>query len=155
MCHLIAIRAFQFQSWSGNAQVGATSSIFFIHVTLKFDRWPPNPTGISSMPYSVAVCDFKLELYSGNDQFESTWSISKFDIWPRRITGQLFYATSSFVHDFVAICDFKLELRSRTTLIGNNIWFGLCDLDLWLLTLTFCMNMRSFNGNYNWNFMMI
>ena len=27
-------------------------------------------------------------------------------------TGQLFYATSSFVHHFVAIGEFKLELQS-------------------------------------------
>ena len=26
--------------------------------------------------------------------------------------GHLFYATSSYVHDFIAICEFKLELHS-------------------------------------------
>ena len=36
----------------------------------------------------------------------------KFDGWPSKTIGRLFYATSSFVHHFVAIDDFKLELQS-------------------------------------------
>ena len=34
----------------------------------------------------------------------------KFDGWPCKTIGHLFYATSSFVHHFVAIGEFKLEL---------------------------------------------
>ena len=34
-------------------------------------------------------------------------------------------------------------------------YFDLCDLDLWLLTLTVCMDITFINGNYSWNFMMI
>ena len=33
--------------------------------------------------------------------------------------------------------------------------FDLCDLDLWPLTLTFCMNLTSAIGNNSENFMMI
>ena len=33
----------------------------------------------------------------------------KFDEWPWKTLGHLFYATSSFVHHFVAIGEFKLE----------------------------------------------
>ena len=40
----------------------------------------------------------------------------KFDWWPWKTTGHLFYATSSFVHHFIAICEFKLELQSGNTL---------------------------------------
>ena len=36
----------------------------------------------------------------------------KFDGWPSKTIGHLFYATSSFVHHFVAIGEFKLELQS-------------------------------------------
>ena len=36
----------------------------------------------------------------------------KFDGWPWKTIGQLFYATSSFVHYFIAIREFKLELQS-------------------------------------------
>ena len=36
----------------------------------------------------------------------------KFDGWPGKIIGHIFYAASSCVHDFIAICEFKLELES-------------------------------------------
>ena len=36
----------------------------------------------------------------------------KFDGWPSKTNGHLFYATSSFVQHFVAIGEFKLELQS-------------------------------------------
>ena len=36
----------------------------------------------------------------------------KFDRWPWKTIGHLFYATSSFVHHLVAIGEFKLELQS-------------------------------------------
>ena len=36
----------------------------------------------------------------------------KFDGWPWKTIGHLFYATSSFVHHFVAIGEFKMELQS-------------------------------------------
>ena len=36
----------------------------------------------------------------------------KFEGWPWKTIGHLFYATSSFVHHFIAIREFKLELQS-------------------------------------------
>ena len=36
----------------------------------------------------------------------------KFDGWPCKTIGHLFYATSSFVHHFVPIGEFKLKLQS-------------------------------------------
>ena len=42
----------------------------------------------------------------------------KFHIWPWKIIGHIFYATSSFVHHLVAICEFKLELRYGHVQIG-------------------------------------
>ena len=37
----------------------------------------------------------------------------KFDWWPWKTIGHLFYAASNCVHNFIAICEFKLELRVR------------------------------------------
>ena len=37
---------------------------------------------------------------------------SKFDRWPRKTIGHLFYVSSSFVHHFTVISEFKLELQS-------------------------------------------
>ena len=44
----------------------------------------------------------------------------KFDRWPSKTIGHLFYATSSFVHHFVAIGEFKLELQSGNAQSGSN-----------------------------------
>ena len=45
----------------------------------------------------------------------------KFDRWPCKTIGHLFYATSSFVHHFVAIGEFKLELQSGNAQSGSNL----------------------------------
>ena len=44
----------------------------------------------------------------------------KFDGWPSKTIGHLFYATSSFVYHFVAIGEFKLELQSGNAQSGSN-----------------------------------
>ena len=69
----------------------------------------------------------------------------KFDGWPWKTIGHLFYGASSCVHDFIAICEFKLELESK-------LGVDLCDLDLWPLTLTICMDITFDHGNNSWKF---
>ena len=44
----------------------------------------------------------------------------KFDGWPSKTIGPLFYATSSFVQHFIAIGEFKLELQSGNAQSGSN-----------------------------------
>ena len=44
----------------------------------------------------------------------------KFDGWPCKTIGHLFYATSSFVHHFVPIGEFKLKLQSGNAQSGSN-----------------------------------
>ena len=62
----------------------------------------------------------------------------KFDGWPWKTMGHLFYATSSFVHHFVAIGEFKLELQSGNAQSGSKVKFDdflePCDLDIWRMT---------------------
>ena len=69
------------------------------------------------------------------DDFQSHATL-KFDGWPCKTIGHLFYATSSFVHHFVAIGEFKLELQSGNAQYGS-IWRFLepCDLEIWQMTL--------------------
>ena len=122
--HFIAIGEFKLELQSGNAQFGSKSTIFLSRVTLQFDVWPWKNKGhlfyaTSSFVYHfVAISDFKLELQSGNAQFGSKSTIFfsrvtlKFDGWPWKTIGHLFYAASSCVHDFIAICEFKLEWES-------------------------------------------
>ena len=44
---------------------------------------------------------------------------SKFNGWPQKIIGHLFYTTSSFVHHFKSIGEFKLELQSGNAPFGS------------------------------------
>ena len=53
------------------------------------------------------------------DDFQSRATL-KFDGWPCKTIGHLFYAASSFVHHFVAIGEFKLELQSGNAQSGSN-----------------------------------
>ena len=105
---------------------------FFSCVTLQFDVWPWKTIGhlfyVASnfVHHFVTIGAFKLEWQSGNAQFGSKSMIffscvnSKFDLWPWKTIGHLFYATSSFVHHFVAIGEFKLELQSGNAQSGSN-----------------------------------
>ena len=62
--------------------------------------------------------EFELQLLSGNAQFGSKSMIFlprvtlKFNGWPWKTIGILFYVTVSFVHHFKAIGEFKLKLQS-------------------------------------------
>ena len=59
----------------------------------------------------------------------------KFDGWPSKTIGHLFYATSSFVHHFVPIGEFKLELESGNAQSRSNRRFlEPCDLEIWRMT---------------------
>ena len=74
--HFKAIGALKLELQSENAQFGSKSSIFLSPVTLKFDRWPKKPIGhllfatSSFVHHFVDISESKLELQSGNAQFE-------------------------------------------------------------------------------------
>ena len=57
----------------------------------------------------------------------------KFDGWPCKTIGHLFYATSSFVHLFVPIGEFKLKLQSWNAQSGSN-WMIFRAVRPWNLT---------------------
>ena len=56
-------------------------------------------------------------------KFDDFWRrmTLKFDGWPSKTIGHLFYATSSFVQHFIAIGEFKLELQSGNAQSGSNL----------------------------------
>ena len=121
-------------------------SIFYFsaHMTLKLFGWIKKTIGhllyatSSFVHYFTAISEFKLGLQSGNTHFEwkSTIFLSrvtmKFDRWPWKTIGNLFYAISSFVHHFVGISQFKLKLQS-----GNSQFRSKAALFLSLVTLKF------------------
>ena len=43
----------------------------------------------------------------------------KFDVWPWKTVGHLFYSTSSFVHHFKAMDEFKMKLQSGNAQFGS------------------------------------
>ena len=57
----------------------------------------------------------------------------KFDRWPWKRIGQLFYAASNYVHHVVTICEFKLQLSSGNPQIGTKFVLISVTLtfDLW------------------------
>ena len=63
----------------------------------------------------------------------STRVTVKFDGWPCKTIGHLFYATSSFVRHFVAIGEFKLKLQSGKAQSGSN-WMIFRAARPWNLT---------------------
>ena len=86
----------------------------------------------------------------------------KFDGWPSKTIGHLFYATSSFVQHFIAIGEFKLELQSGNAQSGSNsAILAPCDLEIWWMTLknnraplqhqAICIILSSY-VNSNWSY---
>ena len=79
----------------------------------------------SSVHHLIAICEFKLELQSGNARCRSKSTgffnrvTLKFDRWPCKTIGHPNLPISSFVHHFVAIGKFKLELQSGNAQFGS------------------------------------
>ena len=57
----------------------------------------------------------------------------KFDWWPWKTIGHLFYATPSFVHHFKSTGEFKLELQSGNAQFGSKSAI-FCPVRPWNLT---------------------
>ena len=57
----------------------------------------------------------------------------KFNGWPWKTIGHLFYTTSSFVHHFKSIGEVKLELQSGKAQLGSKSAI-FCPVWLWNLT---------------------
>ena len=144
--HFKAIGEFKLELQSGNPQFVSKSAIFLPRATLKFDRWPSKTTGhlfyvaSSFVHHFIAISEFKLKLQSGNAQFGSKSVIFlsrvtlKFDGWPWKTIGYLFYVASSFVHHFIAIGAFKLELHPGNAQIGSKSAIFFCPVWPWNLT---------------------
>ena len=113
---------------------------FLSRVTLKYERWPWKTIGHYTMSSFVhhlkAIGEFKLEIQYRNTQFGSKSVIFlsrvtlKFDRWPWKTIGHLFYATSSFMHHLIAISEFKLELQFGNSQFGSKSTIFLCSVTL-------------------------
>ena len=93
-------------------QIGIKSSIFR-------RAWPSNLMDHLAKNGSPVPRYFQLCALFQSHQFLPRVNL-KFDRWPWKTKGHLFYANSSFVHHFIAICEFNLELQSRNAQFGQN-----------------------------------
>ena len=110
-----AISEFKLELHYVNAQIRSKWANFFAPCEL--DIWRMTLKTIGHLFYAtpsfvynfLAIDEFKLELQSGNAQFWSKSAIFssvtlKFDGWPWKTIGHLFYGTSSIVHHFIWAC---------------------------------------------------
>ena len=58
--------------------------------------------------------------FDPNHRFSARVTL-KFDGWPWKTIGHLFYTTSSFVHHFKSIGELKLKLQSGNTQFGSKL----------------------------------
>ena len=126
-------------------------NVFFSRVTLRFDGWSWKTIGhlfyatSNFVHHFVPIGEFKRELQSGNAQ-----SGSNLAVWPWNLTDDLennrppFLASSSSAHHYIAICVVQTSSYSPETAKWG---YDLCDLDLWPLTLAFCMAITSVDYN--------
>ena len=100
-------------------------------MTLKFDGWPQKYNRAPLLYYIKLCTSFenhgwiqtevpvrKCPIWVKISNFLSPVTL-KFDGWPWKTIGHLFYTKLSFVHHFKAIGEFKLELQSRNVQFGS------------------------------------
>ena len=143
--HLKPLNEFKLELLSGNAQFGSKSAIFFVPCDLEISwmtlknnrapllcyiklrasfqshRWIQTKVTVRKRSIRVKIGDF-LSLVT-----------LKFDGWPWKTIGHLFYVASSFVHHFIAISEFKLKLQSGNAQFGSKSVIY-CPMWPWNLT---------------------
>ena len=82
---------------------------FKLYSSFHNHRWIQNKVTVRKPSIRVKIGDFLSRV------------TLKFDKWPWKTIGHLFYATSTFMHNFVAIGEFKLELQSGNAQFGSKL----------------------------------
>ena len=79
-----------------------TPLLYYVKLCVSFQihRWIQTGVTVRKRWFRVKIGDFSSRI------------TLKFDGWPWKTAGHLFYATRSFVHHFKALGEFKLELQS-------------------------------------------
>ena len=120
-----------------NSQIGVTVwkrlSGVMTSVTLTFDLWPSPVAWTSRLSMVLTPENFRMIRWQEHCTKRCDGRTDRRDrsvppkaAWSQLKTiGQLFYATSSFVHHFVAVGQFKVELQSGTAHLGENRRFFL------------------------------
>ena len=141
--YFVAISEFKLELVSRNAQFGSKLVIFFVScdleiwwMTLKNNRAPllchfslwASLVGHRWIETGVTVWKFSIQVKI--TEFLACVT-SKFDEWPKKTIGHLFYATSSFVHYFIASLELKLAIQSGNAYFEIKLSiFGPCNLEI-------------------------
>ena len=72
-------------------------------------QWIQTKVTLRKRSIRVKICDFLSSV------------TLKFEGWPWKTIGHLFYDASSFLHHFIAICGFKMELKSENAQFGSKL----------------------------------
>ena len=133
---------------------------YFSRVTLKFEGWPSKTIGhffyatSGFVQHFIAIGEFKLELQSGNAQSGSNSKIFS-AVWPWNLMDDLEKLQGTSPKQHQAICTISsLYVNSNWSHSPETVKLGgdLCDLDLWLLTLTFGMDLTLVLGDNSWKY---
>ena len=126
---------------------------FFSRVTLQFDVRPGKTIGHlyatwSFLHHFVAIGEFKLELQSGNAQSGSNSTVFErcdLEIWRMTLKNN----RAPLLSNIKLYASFRHHFRIQTgVMVRKRLSCDLgCDLDLWYLTLTFCMDLTLVIGN--------
>ena len=128
MQHFVPIGEFKLELQSGNAQSGSNSMILE-PCDLEIWRMTLNKANLRDF---IAATGLVISNWIQIVNFSARVTV-KFDGWPCKTIGHLFYATSSFVHLFVPIGEFKLKLQSGNSQSGSN-WMIFRAVWPWNLT---------------------
>ena len=106
-------------------------------------------TTSSFVHHFKAIGEFKLELRSGNAQFGSKLMQFFLTLWPWNLTDDLENQLGTSPKQHQALCIILSYVNSNWSYSPETakLGFDLCDLVLWPLTLTFCMDITFVIGN--------
>ena len=109
--------------WCMTSKNNRAHLLYYIKLCVSFQihRWIQTEVTLRKRSIRVEIGDF-LSLVT-----------LKFDGWPWKTIGHLFYTASSFVHHFKSIGELKLKLQSRNAQFGQ--FFVPCDLNIWRMPL--------------------
>ena len=166
LCYIKLYASFQSHRWSNPETFNSGQNLLFLsRVALTFNSWSWKLirhlfyATSNYVHHFVAIGEFNLELQSQNDRFGSKSAIFlslvtlKFKGWPWKNNR----APDLCYFELCVSFRSHLWIQTGVTVRKCPYWcencYDLCDLDLWPLTLTFCMNITSVNGNNSWKFL--
>ena len=110
----------ELEIWWMNTKNNGTHLLYYVKLCTSFQSHRWIQTGVTVRKRSIRVTISHILSHV----------TLKFNGWPCKTIGHLFYATSSFVHHFIAITEFKLKYSPEMPYSDQNQWFFLSCVTL-------------------------